>query len=644
MASTSRTSSCRGGRRARAALVAGALVLAACSGGASELARLAKADGPVERAAGDDPWRPAPIGTGFRRGDAARTAAGAAELEVTGGARLAMQPHTILRFGGKARAGDRRMVVETGAVEIIGAGSYALDVGDVTVASGGTVRVTSRGDGRRAIELEVGEAQISIADGAPVALEVGRAVELGIGAVVVTINPDAAVPDAPAPDAAAPEPAAGPESAAAEIELAGAVEVQRPGEAGWKALPPDTRRLEKGTKLRLARGASAKLASRGVSLQLGGGARVAIEDDLALSLEAGGGRATATEGGVVRLPGGALALRPGPAGGPAEARIDAGARETAIAIARGAGQLSGAPGTDLAMSRGESAVLGRAGTIRVVEAIPAAFDLRVAAGEVLTVHDPRPGPAVQFVFGGKCPEGGIVELDRDGRFRTPRVSAGKDAANLRVEQGAWSYRVRCTTGRGEGGAVASGRIAVIRDSGTRALPRARPPNDIDADGRTWRISYQSLIPDLRVHAPGAPPGRGAAYRLSLSRGGKTEVIASTSPSIAVPGGSLREGTYSYWIEADGAMQGKISTLIINFDQTAAQVYIESPQDGAPWTGDLDVRGAVLPGWTATVDTVEIPIDRQRRFAARVGAPSAGALAIKLSHPERGIHYYLRRRK
>jgi hypothetical protein len=244
---------------------------------------------------------------------------------------------------------------------------------------------------------------------------------------------------------------------------------------------------------------------------------------------------------------------------------------------------------------------------------------------------------VQFVFGGKCADDGIIELDRDGRFRTPRVSAGKDAANLRVEQGAWSYRLRCTTGRGEGGAVATGRIAVIKDSGTRALPKARPPNDIEADGRTWRISYQSLIPDLRVQAKGTGP-----FRLNLARGGKTDVIESAARTITVPGTSLREGTYSYWVEVNGAVEGKVSTLIINFDQTAAQVYIEAPQNGAPWEGDIDVRGAVLPGWTATVDAVAIPIDRQRRFAARVGTPTGSALAIKLSHPERGIHYYLRR--
>jgi hypothetical protein len=57
-----------------------------------------------------------------------------------------------------------------------------------------------------------------------------------------------------------------------------------------------------------------------------------------------------------------------------------------------------------------------------------------------------------------------------------------------------------------------------------------------------------------------------------------------------------------------------------------------------------VHGAVLPGWSAAVEEIAIPIDKQRRFTAKVGAPSGRALAIRLSHPQRGVHYYLRRQK
>src|SRR5690349_20757211 len=108
------------------------------------------------------------------------------------------------------------------------------------------------------------------------------------------------------------------------------------------------------------------------------------------------------------------------------------------------------------MNSGETASLGHNGAIRVIEAIPSYFDFRVSAGETLTIHDPRPPTAVQFLFDGKCPEGGIIEIDRNDRFRTPRLSSGREFANVMIGGGAWSYRLRCTSNGGEGTAVAAG--------------------------------------------------------------------------------------------------------------------------------------------------------------------------------------------
>ncbi|HEX7843549.1 MAG TPA: hypothetical protein VF469_39015, partial [Kofleriaceae bacterium] len=328
------------------------------------------------------------------------------------------------------------------------------------------------------------------------------------------------------------------------------------------------------------------------------------------------------------------------AGAVSETRLEASPRDTRVTMLRGGAKLTGASGAELAMSRGETALLSRGGAIRVVEAIPSYFDFRVAAGESLTIHDPRPPASVQLQFDGKCPEGGIIELDRDARFRTAKVSGGHDFANVLVSGGAWSYRLRCTSSGAEGGAVAAGRIAVVRDDGRRPLPRAQGVNDIDADGRNYRISYQSAIPNILVHIRNP----GAVHKLHLAAAGKEQTFDSSTPAITVPGAQLHEGTYSYWIDRDGVKQDKVSTLIIDFDQTAPQVYIESPSNGSPWAGDIDVRGAVLPGWSAAVEAIAIPIDKQRRFAAKVGAPGGSALAIRLSHPLHGVHYYLRRQK
>ncbi|HLL23072.1 MAG TPA: hypothetical protein VK427_13120, partial [Kofleriaceae bacterium] len=391
-----------------------------------------------------------------------------------------------------------------------------------------------------------------------------------------------------------------------------------------------------GAKLRVGAGSTARLTARGTTLELAGGARVTLGEDLALGVEAGELRVWAASGGTLALPGGSLALT----GSPGEARIDAGSRDTRVTVARGTATLTGEPGSELAMNRGETATLARAGAIRVVEAIPTYFDFRVEAGDTLTIHDPHPPTAVQFVFGNKCAAGGIVEMDRDTRYKTAKVSAGKESANLALTPGRWAYRLRCATGAGEGNAVASGRIAVVRDYGRRALPKIPPINSIDADGRTWRISYQSQIPNLQVTAK-AP---GSTFRLHLTTEGKQQTFPSKKPTVTVPGSQLEEGTYTYWFEVDGTKQAKTSTLIFNFDQTAPQVYIELPNDRQPWSSEIAVKGAVLPGWTAAIDGVTIPIDSARRFIAKVAPPAGNALAIKLAHPQLGVHYYLRRAK
>ena len=83
---------------------------------------------------------------------------------------------------------------------------------------------------------------------------------------------------------------------------------------------------------------------------------------------------------------------------------------------------------------------------------------------------------------------------REPGHRMPRITAGKDAANLLVPVGSWAYRLRCG---GSGASVATGRLTVMRDKGTRPLPTAPPTYPIDADGRTYRVDYQSQIPSSR---------------------------------------------------------------------------------------------------------------------------------------------------
>ena len=615
MASPSRTSIC----------ISSSLALLIACGGKHGIAELKKADGPVDRQEQQAAWKGAEIGAQFYLGDAARTADGSAQLEITG-AMIAMQPHTILRFGG---TGDHSKIsVELGAIDLTGNGNYGLEIGDVKLSKNGTLRITPHGGA----ELTVGEAQLIKPGGQVTDLIVGAAVELGDGKVGV----DAGVADA---GGGPPADAAVIVSGEASVDVTGKkAEVQGPGQTIWKPLAPGTGAFAKGTKIRLGAGTTAKLTSGPMTMELSTGSRAVLGDDMVIGVEAGAAKATVPQNGEAKvvIPGGSVAVK-GDNLGPGETRLDVGGRDSKVSVGKGKAKLSGANGAELEMNRGESATLAKAGAIHPLEAIPTSFDFRVPVGETLSVHDPRPPTAVQFTFEGKCPQGnGVIELDRDTRFGSSKQSAGKDGANLMVQPGSWAYRLRC----GDGGAVASGRISVSRDDGSRKLPKIAPEDPIDADGRNYTLSYQSQIPTLVVKFPGT----GSTFKLHIASGGKEEVFEGTSPIIKVLGTKLHEGTYTYWFDHDGEKQARVSSLKIDFDNTAPQVYVESPPNGQPFSDNIKVGGAVLPNWTAAVEAVSVPIDASRRFHVSVGVPSGNALAIRLSHPQRGVHYYLRRAK
>lgn len=611
------------------------IVLAACNMCGSKqqaIAKLDVAEGPVDRqAAGDASWASAPIGTEYFLGDSARTADGGAQLSLSNGAQISMQKHTILKFGGKP--GQSKISVELGSIDLSGTGDIDLDVGALKLGANGKVRITARGNGKSDLKLTLGDAQVTSLGGITTVLQLDQDLELTTEVTAVPATADAGPADAAEPDAP-PDAPPKPVAAGGTIEVTGKKgEILIAGETKWAPLPEGASEVPKGAKVRLGGNTTAKITGGGTILAIGGGSRVLLEETSTLALEAGNG--TASGEGAISLPGGAIALKGGAP--PTEVRLDSGGGGVKVTITRGAGRLTGA--SQLDMTRGESATLLKNGQIRPLEAIPSYFDMRIVAGEGnFTIHDPRPPTAIQFQFGGKCASGGIIEMDKDPRFRTAKVSGGKEAANHLVKGGSWFYRLRCTTGAGEGAAVASGRIAVIGDSGTRRLPDKPGVSPFTPNGMLWTIGYQSVIPDIAVTFPGA----GTDFVLHLARGGKDSAFPSKSTKLKIEGKQLSEGAYTYWFTRDGVRQDKTNQLKIQFDNTAPQVYIELPVNGKPWAADIDVRGSVVPGWSAAIDGASIPLDSARRFIAKVGQPAGKALAIRLSHPLRGVHYYLRR--
>lgn len=412
----------------------------------------------------------------------------------------------------------------------------------------------------------------------------------------------------------------------ATVEIRGKRAELRRGGGAWTRLLEGVAWLDAGNMVKLGAGTAATVRAGGAVFDLDAAAIFETEPGGVLRLDAGHASARA-QGIGIDVVGGRIT----PWG---ELGLDAGPVETRIRIENGTAALIGANGERLEMARGDVAVVARDGSIRAVAGPPRYFDVRVAAGESVTIHDPMGATAVQIAFGRTCPTDGAIEIDRDARFAAARMSAGTDRANVMIQAGIWAYRVRC----GDGAPFASGRIVVLRDDGARRLPPVPAPVTIDADGRTWRVEYKSTLPSLVVRARGVA----RVYRLHLANGDNEATFngvlpAISTPTITVPSAQLREGTYTFWFERDGVPDPKRSTLVIAFDQTAPQISLQTR-----WGADIDVHGAALDGWTATIDGVALPIIDQR-FAAKVPLPvDAKSLAIRFEHPQRGVHVYVRR--
>jgi hypothetical protein len=85
-------------------------------------------------------------------------------------------------------------------------------------------------------------------------------------------------------------------------------------------------------------------------------------------------------------------------------------------------------------------------------------------------------------------------------------------------------------------------------------------------------------------------------------------------------------------------------VVVQFDNAAPTASISAPAErGFAPGATVSVTGSALPGWTVSVQGRELPQDGQQRFSGEAAAPSdVRALSIRFSHPQRGVHYYLRR--
>ncbi len=263
---------------------------------------------------------------------------------------------------------------------------------------------------------------------------------------------------------------------------------------------------------------------------------------------------------------------------------------------------------------------------------PDVVDLLAGAGDSLILHDPHPPTAIGFNT-SRCAGVAVLEL---GAKRRQTVGVGTVSAAF--PPGSQRYRLRCDADREP---FAEGTINVLADAGSRRLSAAAPVNRIDADGRRYTILYQSLLPKVSVRWPNAASSGPFSLQVRSSKGQKR--FPAASASVTLPTGALGEGSHELWFEGAG-QRSRGTTVVVQFDNAAPTASISAPGERSFAPGaTVSVAGSALPGWTVSVQGRELAQDAQQRFSGEAAAPSdVRALTIRFSHPQRGVHYYLRR--
>lgn len=639
------------------ALALAAVVAAAgCRDGeAEDVAELTRVlTGSAQRRFSSGPWEQAPVGARFRDRHSVRTSKdGGARLQFMSGGSLKMGPSTTIRFGPGKVAVDGELEAEQDAV-------LELEMGTASIAAGSKVRIGSEGANTR-FDVLVGSAVVT-RDDTRQELTAGEALDFEMGGarlervkrdkpVAADAGPPPAVADAGAvaatPDAGPPpEPVAG--AATAEVKGKPA-RARAPGETRWTPLTRGEHQLAAGTAVSIPRGGTLLVSRGDERAEVKGAAELVVapagEDGALVETNRGSATVRATGTDVsVRVPGGLIIARRGKGSG-SRANLRVEPRATTVDVDSGVVDVQGTRGGKERLVLGQKGEIARGGGLAVLGRPPQRADFTIRSATSATIHDPAPPTDVRFTFGELCKAGGVLELTRGESFDASRRRiAGEGSAIARLERGSHRYRVRCMSdGEASDSTVAAGRLRVVRDAGTRPLPRRAPHNSVDADGRPYTVLYQNLLPSITFRWSAAP--KDATPRLVVSPArGKTMEIDAPGGRLTMAAGKLAEGEYRYWFVAGAGAVSKKSVLRIEFDNAAATGYVQTPRAGAIWSGpSIDVSGAAVEGWKVSVGGQALPLDRQRRFRAAISRdPAENGIAVEFRHPSRGVHLYVRR--
>jgi hypothetical protein len=573
-------------------------------------------------------WETATIGATLALGDGAKTdAKSTAELTFIDGATLALKANTTVRLLLDSAAQQTGFDVQSGeAVLHVGTAGLMLrtHVGMAMIAPNSEILLRRNGD-TLAFDVALGQLNFRDRNAAEIGLKSGDSVDVGIGMAVLALKrkTDEVTSD----------------STGISIEVvSGDVRSSGPAGSFARTLGLGPHDVIAGTHLKLPAG-SEVLVKRGaerVHLRGAGEFIVGVENALAESRH-GAMQLEAMEVDVeVRVPGGVITARSRPGGTLAEVTV--GEHDGQLKVVRGA-VTAKLLGEDQQLTAGEEHSWelqnGPAAVADVANAQtgPTYRHMMVGAGSSFVVHTPSAPVAVGFAFNGKCPGEGQLEL-----VGAKQRAHGDSSANLLFPVGARGYLLRCIGANGKPGKIAArGNVQVVVDTGTRKLPPRAPTSNIEADGRTYSIYYQNQLPEVAIRWPNAPVQ--AKYQLDLD--GKS--IELSAPEHLFRSGTLSDGTHALSFQAQGR-RSRTTTVEVHFDNVAPKASLSAPDDRSYQPGALvTVEGVALPTWKVALDGGSIVMSGGDRFSGQVQTSTERPdVAVRLSHPRLGTHYYLRR--
>lgn len=576
-------------------------------------------------------WTPAKVGAEFRLGDGVRSdAPSTAALSLIDGSRLEMRPGTMIRFLLDGTApGEQAIDVQTGEA-IVSAGGSELrlrtHVGLAILSPGGQLSVTREGDALR-MHVDVGVARFRDKQGREIKLDIGDTVLLEVGAAVLHKLPGSAEPSpagvAPAPDVV---------RTVAHVKTKGA-KLRRAGKRNFVDLAPGEYELAPRSSLRLPAGVAVELVRGEDRTLLEGPGDFLIGEGGVVTAKRGGLQLSARRENVeVIVPGGTIVARAANGGSAADVRL--GEQEAVLSVKSGSVNFQGVEGRRELGPGGEHRWSYPPASEEVGSEVEPDFaNMRVRAGESFVVHAPEVPVSVGFDFTDRCKGDGVFEL-----AQSRRRTRGQGEVNVLLPAGVRAYSVRCIDERGNPGrVVAKGSVHVLEDAGTRKLPPRAPTSLVDADGRSYTIYYQNQLPELRVRWPNAPVAD--LYKLDVDG----EVMSLGAPEHLFESGSLRDGPHRLTFEAQ-QRKSRTAKVEVRFDNTAATASLTSPAERSFSPGDtVTIEGVALPAWKLSVQGGTIEQAGGDRFQGRVQTSAEEPdIAVRLSHPRLGTHYYLRR--